>query len=239
MGDGDGNRGADGLNPSVWKDINEAVGDALGVSPPDPRADRVEGAPPHGSSPARMIQGTGYDPISQQKLEDNGVRFQMVPRATAGMTVTDLEREYRAKLLEQQEAENRRALARAWALFAQDGSLMGEYAPMAGQATTPDTVDAIWWLSLPRTQAMWELGLDKDDDATYSRVRRDIEAMAAAVINRMLQTRVVVPMVIRRKHRRHNHLLFVGGRLRRLKPVNPADYPGMGVSKRNKRPKPE
>jgi hypothetical protein len=181
-----------------------------------------------------MIQGTGYDPIgTRQKVEENGVRFQRIT------SMADLEREHRAKLLELQEEENRRALARAWDLFAKDGSLLGEYAPIMGEAVTPDTVDAIWWLALPRAQAMWELGIDEHDDATYSRVRRDIEAMAAAVVNRMLQTRVMVPMTIRRKKNRINHRLFEGGKLHRLKPVNPRDYPGMGVSKRNKRPKPE
>ena len=58
--------------------------------------------------------------------------------------------------------------------------------------------------------------------------------MAAAVINRMLQTRAVVPMVIRRKRNKINRALFEGGSLKRLKPVNPNDYPGMDASKRNK-----
>lgn len=154
--------------------------------------------------------------------------------------VTDLEADFRDRLLQAQEAENKRALARAWKLFREDGSLLGEYAPMMGTNTTPDTVDALWWLSLPEAQAKWELGLDKDDDAGYARVRRDIEAMAAVVINRMLQTRTLVPMVIRRKRNKINRELFTGGQLKRLKPVNPDDFPGRDVSKRNKaRDKPE
>lgn len=214
MGDRDDERhGADAgsepvapLNPRARADINEAVGDALGLAPTDP-------------VPAK------------EKREGEGARFQTV------INITDLDEAHKARLLELQEAENRRALARAWALFKEDGSLLGEYAPLAGQSTTPDTVDAIWWLALPRAQAMWELGIDKNDDATYSRVRRDIEAMAAAVINRMLQTRTVIPMVIRRKIRRENRLLFSGGQLKRLKPVNPLDYPGMDTSPRNRKPR--
>lgn len=199
------------LNPAAWKDINEAVGEGLSLPPP-------QATDPDAHS----------DPLQQKKREGEAVRFQMVTN------VTDLEEHRRARLLEQQEAENKRALSRAWALFREDGSLLGEYAPMMGQNTTPDTVDALWWLSLPTAQAMWELGLDPNDDATYSRVRRDIEAMAAVVINRMLQTRTVVPMVIRRKRNRINAQLFTGGQLKRLKAVNPNDFPGRNVSKRNR-----
>jgi hypothetical protein len=209
----------DELNPKAWEQINEAVGEALGVTPPDPSQDRVEGAPPHGASEAKLVQGTGYDPIPQQKVEENGVRFQQVSQ------MVDVQEQYQRALIASIEAENRARLSQAMALFHKDGSLMGEYAPMQAQATTPDTVDALWWLSLPRAQAMWELGIDKDDDQTYSRVRRDIEAMAAVVVNRMLQTRTVVPMVIRRKKRRFNAPLFSGGNLKRLKPVDPASAP--------------
>jgi hypothetical protein len=234
MGNGQGSGPGDdnGLNPKAWADINEAVGEALGVTPPDPGQDRVAGAPPHGASGAKLVQGTGTgDPVgAQEKVEENGIRYQM-----AG--VVDLQEARRLQLMEAVEQENKKRLAQAMRLFHQDGSLLGEYAPMQEQATTPDTVDALWWLSLPRAQAMWELGIDKNDDATYTRVRRDIEAMAAIVINRMLQTRVVVPMVIRRKRRRETAQLFQGGQLKRLKPVNPDDYPGMGTSKRNRKPK--
>lgn len=199
------------LNPAAWKDINEAVGEALSLPPP-------QATDPDAHS----------DPLQQKKREGEAVNFQMVTN------VTDLDEHRQAKLLEQQEAENKRALARAWRLFREDGSLLGEYAPMMGQNTTPDSVDAIWWLSLPEAQAKWELGIDQNDDATFLRVRRDIEAMAAIVINRMLQTRAVVPMVIRRKRNRINAQLFQGGTLKRLKPVNPEDFPGRNVSKRNK-----
>jgi hypothetical protein len=197
------------LNPSAWKDINEAVGEALSLPPPqafDP--------------PVRdLLADEPVVPLQQKKREGEPVRFQTVTN------VSDLEADYRAQLLERQEAENRRALSRAWKLFHADGSLMGEYAPMMGENTTPDTVDAIWWLSLPEAQAKWELGIDKDDDATFIRVRRDIEAMAAAVINRMLQTRTPIPCVIRRKRNAHNRALFQGGQLKRLKPILPKDVP--------------
>ena len=219
----------DELNPTAWDDITAAVGDALGVKPADPEQDRVKGAPPHGASGAKLVPGTGYDPITQQKVEENGVRFQSV-------TVNDLPAERQRQLEEEVERENRIRLSQAMRLFHRDGSLLGEYAPMQAQATTPDTVDALWWLSLPRAQAMWELGIDKEDDATYSRVRRDIEAMAAIVVNRMLQTREVVPMVIRRKKRRFNLPLFAGGNLRRLKPILPDDLPPPGTP-RNRTPK--
>jgi hypothetical protein len=203
------------LNPKAWSDINEAVGEALSLPP------------------AEAFDLLADEPVAlpQKKREGEGVRFQTVT------SVNELEADQRDKLLQAQELENRRALARAWKLFREDGSLLGEYAPLMGQSTTPDTVDALWWLSLPEAQAKWELGLDKGDDATYSRVRRDIEAMAAAVINRMLQTRTVVPMVIRRKRNKVNRELFQGGSLKRLKAVNPNDYPGMDTSRRNKRDK--
>jgi hypothetical protein len=210
------------LNPKAWSDINEAVGEALSL-PPVPPDD----------APRDLLADEPTVPVQQKKREGEAVNFQRVTN------VTDLEADYRDKLLQQQEAENKRALAQAWKMFREDGSLLGEYAPMMGENTTPDTVDALWWLSLPPAQAMWELGIDKDDDATYSRVRRDIEAMAAVVINRMLQTRTLVPMVIRRKRNKINGPLFSGGQLKRLKPVNPNDYPGMNTSRRNRAPKPE
>ena len=229
------------LSPKVWQDINEAVGDALGTSPPDPVLDRPSpGAPAHGTSPARLVPTPpGGGPDAQPKLEDNGLRYQMAGRPVAEpgrAEVNDLVERHRQQMAARVEAENRAALSRAMSLFHRDGSLMGEYAPMQAQSTTPDTVDALWWLSLPRAQAMWELGIDKDDDATYSRVRRDIEFMAARVVNRMLQTREVVPMVIRRKKRRFNLPLFAGGRLRRLKPILPGDLPPPGTP-RNRSPK--
>lgn len=219
------------LNPSAWKDINEAVGEALSLPPVPPDPARLDEAT---AEVFDLMADEPVQPVQQKKREGEAVNFQRVTN------VSDLEAEHRAKLLEQQEAENKRALARAWKLFREDGSLLGEYAPMMGANTTPDTVDALWWLSLPPAQAMWELGIDKDDDATYSKVRRDIEAMAAVVINRMLQTRTLVPMVIRRKRNKINRDLFQGGTLKRLKPIDPNDYPGRDVSKRNKaRDKPE
>lgn len=219
MGTGPGSGSGDGvtppegeLNPKAWADVNQAVGEALSLPP------------------AEVFDLLADEPVAlpQKKREGEAVNFQRVT------SITDLEADYRAKLLKEQEAENKRALARAWKLFRADGSLLGEYAPLMGQSTTPDTVDALWWLSLPRAQAMWELGLDKDDDETYSRVRRDIEAMAAATINRMLQTRIMIPMIIRRKRNKVNGALFRGGQLKRLKAVNPDDFPGRDVSPRNR-----
>jgi len=221
VGTGQGSGSGDGLNPKAWADVNEAVGEALSLPP----------APP---AEPDLLADEPVVPVQQKKREGEAVNFQRVTN------VTDLEADFRDRLLQAQEAENKRALARAWKLFREDGSLLGEYAPMMGTNTTPDTVDALWWLSLPEAQAKWELGLDKDDDAGYARVRRDIEAMAAVVINRMLQTRTLVPMVIRRKRNKINRELFTGGQLKRLKPVNPDDFPGRDVSKRNKaRDKPE
>lgn len=206
--------GKDDLNPSIWKDINEAVGEAMGVSPPDPTQDRPPlDAPAHGASPAKLVP-LEDDQMAQPKLEDNGVRYQMV-RAS---DLRQMEAERRlAKLRAEVERRNNEAAARAHPAFRRDGSLAGEYAPMQGDAVTPDTVDGLWWLNLPKTQAMMELGLT--NEAEYQRVYRDIEAMAYLVENRRAQTGEYIPLVIKRRRRGANTDLFSGGKVTRIKPM--------------------
>lgn len=229
--------GTDGLDPSVWKDINEAVGEALGVSPPDPAQDRPPlGAPEHGASPAKMVPpaGDGSTPVdAQPKLPDNGVRFQMLQ----ARDLARLEYERRLRALEEEtERRNREAAAKAHPAFRKDGSLLGEYAPLAGDAITPDTVDGVWWLTLPKKQAMWELGLTTE--AEYARVYRDIEQMAYVVENRRQQTGEYIPLVIKRRKRRENSGLFAGGRVTRIKRIDPKDVPPP-PSPRRRLPKPD
>jgi hypothetical protein len=214
------------LNEAAWRDVNEAVGEAMGVSPPDPVADRPPlDAPAHGASPAKLVPSSGRDattPEAQPKLEDNGVRFQMV-RAQDLADVAARQRLDRLRL--EVERHNREAAARAHPAFRKDGSLAGEYAPLEGDATTPDTVDGVWWLGLPKTQAMWELGLTTE--AEYLRVYRDVEAMAYMVENRVRQTGEYIPLVLKRRRRRENTALFYGGRVHRIKPMtDPDDKPG-------------
>ena len=215
-----------GLSDSVWKDINEAVGEALGVTPPDPVADRPPAdAPPHGTSPAQLVPSDPSTPVdaAQPKLEGNGVRYRMLSAAD----LRQMEAERRLALLrEQVERQNREAAARAHPAFdPRDGSLLGEYAPLQGDAITPDTVDGIWWLGLPKQQAIWELGLK--DEAEYQRVYRDIEQMAYIVENRRKQTGEYIPMIIKRRKRRVNYDLFWGGKVTRIKPMtDPDNVPG-------------
>jgi hypothetical protein len=250
---------AEDLNPSVWKDVNEAVGEALGVSPPDPAQDRVEGAPPHGTLAARPVPMGEEGVVAQEKLEGIGVQYQMVPQPTdeqaealeepppvparyrpgptqplppvPGVTYVTanearrvfLEEEYR-----KQEAwlakENARRLRQQMPVFHDDGSLLGEYAPMQGDAVTPDTVDGLWWLTLPEKRAIWELGIHPRD---YPRVHRDVSIAAAVSINRRAQTGEYIPLIIKRKKRRLNSSLFAGGAWHTIKPLNPEDFPGM------------
>jgi len=264
---GSGSGSGDDLKPSVWKDINEAVGDALGVPPPDPAQDRApEGASPHGTSPAQMVPLSPAAPdaagiVPQEKLEGNGVRFQMVPRdaemaemadaleepppvtatdvagptkplpVVPGVAYATAQDAMRVFLEEEQKKleaalarENAKRLRQSMPVFHDDGSLLGEYAPMQGDAITPDTVDGLWWLGLPEQRAIWELGIEAKD---YPRVHRDISIAAAMMINRRAQTGVYIPLVIKRKRRRLNSTLFAGGTWRNIRGINPRDFPGM------------
>jgi len=224
------------LNPSAWKDVNEALEAQIGP-PPDPVQDGPPpGAAPHGTSGPKLIQGKGYDtvgmdettePYTAPKLEDNGVRYQMVTARDAAQLAAE---ERLKKLQAEVEQRNRDIAAQAHPAFTRDGSLAGEYAPLGGEATTPDTVDAIWWLGLPKAQAIWELGLNNEEE--YARVHRDVEAVAYQVENRrrqMMQNGLepdFVPMVIKRRKRRVNSALFHGGKVTRIKPMtDPNKYP--------------
>lgn len=78
-------------------------------------------------------------------------------------------------------------------------------------AGTPDTLDAAWWLALPRAQAMEEAGLTEEAD--YARAHRALSDVVAARENRETQGGVRASVVLRRKRRPHNAHLFAGGRL--------------------------
>ncbi|HXU01152.1 MAG TPA: hypothetical protein VN903_09175 [Polyangia bacterium] len=66
----------------------------------------------------------------------------------------------------------------------------------AGDANTPDVVDAEWWLGLDVADGMRELGLRSEAD--YGRVYAQIEAAVVRRGNRESQTGVHVPIVIKR-----------------------------------------
>jgi hypothetical protein len=68
--------------------------------------------------------------------------------------------------------------------------------PMIGDANTPDVVDGDWWLSLPRQDAMRELGLTSDAD--YGRAYKAIEAAVGRRDNRASQGGVRASIVIKR-----------------------------------------
>jgi hypothetical protein len=68
--------------------------------------------------------------------------------------------------------------------------------PMIGDANTPDVVDGEWWLSLPREDAMRELGLTRDTD--YKRVYDTIAATVYRRDNRASQGGVRASIVIKR-----------------------------------------
>jgi hypothetical protein len=68
--------------------------------------------------------------------------------------------------------------------------------PMIGDAGTPDVVDGEWWLSLPREEAMRELGLTQDAD--YARAYKAIEAAVGRRDNRASQGGVRASIVIKR-----------------------------------------
>jgi len=68
--------------------------------------------------------------------------------------------------------------------------------PLIGDANTPDVVDGEWWLGLPRTEGMRELGLTSDAD--YARAYRAIEAACGRRDNRASQGGVRASIVIKR-----------------------------------------
>jgi hypothetical protein len=68
--------------------------------------------------------------------------------------------------------------------------------PMIGDAGTPDVVDGEWWLSLPREDAMRELGLTQEAD--YARAYKAIEAAVGRRDNRASQGGVRASIVIKR-----------------------------------------
>jgi hypothetical protein len=68
--------------------------------------------------------------------------------------------------------------------------------PMIGDAGTPDVVDGEWWLSLPREEAMRELGLTSEAD--YRRAYVAIEAACGRRDNRASQGGVRASIVIKR-----------------------------------------
>jgi hypothetical protein len=67
---------------------------------------------------------------------------------------------------------------------------------LIGDANTPDVVDGEWWLSLPRPDAMRELGLTSEAD--YARAYRAIEAACGRRDNRASQGGVRASIVIKR-----------------------------------------
>lgn len=67
---------------------------------------------------------------------------------------------------------------------------------LVGDANTPDVVDGDWWLSLPRTEGMRELGLT--DERDYARAYKAIEAAVGRRDNRASQGGVRASIVIKR-----------------------------------------
>lgn len=90
--------------------------------------------------------------------------------------------------------------------------------PMRGHASTPDVVDAAWWLTLGPLQACAELGISAE---VYPRVHRDVAAMVTAYENRRSQGQLDPnegAPIIRRKRTRRLSPLFDGGRIKRIGP---------------------
>ncbi len=83
-----------------------------------------------------------------------------------------------------------------------------------GDSNTPDTVDADWWLGLDRQQAMEELGLD--DETEYAKVYQQVYDVACTRDNRTSQSGVRASIIIKRKRRKSNEKLFIGGHLARI-----------------------
>lgn len=74
--------------------------------------------------------------------------------------------------------------------------LDGDSPSYGGDANTPDVVDGEWWLSLPREEAMRELGLTSEAD--YRRAYVAIEAACGRRDNRAAQGGVRASIVIKR-----------------------------------------
>jgi hypothetical protein len=93
--------------------------------------------------------------------------------------------------------------------------------PDQGHATTPDVVDAVWWLTLKPLQACAELGISAE---VYPRVHRDVSAVVTAYENRKSQGQLDPnegAPIIRRKRTRHLAPLFQGGTVKRIGPRSP------------------
>ena len=88
--------------------------------------------------------------------------------------------------------------------------------PMQGQARTPDVVDAVWWLALPRAQACVELAIKEAD---YPRVYTAVAGVVDVYLNRLAQGRLDpnegAPIIKRRRTKRTTDL-FRGGHVRRI-----------------------
>ena len=77
-----------------------------------------------------------------------------------------------------------------------DGYCLDGSPGLIGDANTPDVVDGDWWLSLPREDAMRELGLTSEVD--YTRAYKSIEAAVYRRDNRASQGGVRASIIIRR-----------------------------------------
>ena len=88
----------------------------------------------------------------------------------------------------------RRAVSR----IARDGYCLDpeDHPALMGDASTPDVVDAEWWLGLTQAEGMRELGLHTEAD--YARAYRMVEAAVARRENRAGQTGVHASIVIKR-----------------------------------------
>jgi hypothetical protein len=69
-----------------------------------------------------------------------------------------------------------------------------------GDANTPDVVDAEHWLSMPREEAMREVGLSSEAD--YSRVYKQVEEAVSRRNDRQSQVGVRASIVLKRSGRR-------------------------------------
>jgi hypothetical protein len=81
-----------------------------------------------------------------------------------------------------------------------DGYCLDHY--VAGDARTPDVVDAEWWLGLSVARGMRELGLTTDDE--YRTTYRAVEAAVARRNDRAAQGGVRASIVIKRRGARVN-----------------------------------
>jgi hypothetical protein len=89
--------------------------------------------------------------------------------------------------------------------------------PMQGEARTPDVVDAVWWLALPRRQACLELGIS---DEMYPIVHRGVEKVVTLYENRRAQGALKPGEghpLIKRKRTKRTGGLHRGGKIIRVK----------------------